>query len=183
MAGDGCGRRSSRPTVARSSALNTSVSSDTRGSFTGSSCVAISLLSLFHWRELSVEARRLPVIASHGARYSGTGRVQEPPSSLPMVAASQQRRLVYRIECYQHGHAYHCQTQKVHRLTGFKQAAQPLTKYVDSDHRHDQEQQELRSWSMARFPFGRLSVHLPPPVASTPPCVAPCRSAKAGLSS
>src|SRR5258708_8951040 len=96
------GPRSSWPIVARSSALNDSVSCDTRGALAGSSCVAILLLSIFHWRELSVEERRLPVIASRGARYSGKGRVQEPPASLPMVAASQQRSLAYRVERDEH---------------------------------------------------------------------------------
>src|SRR6266699_1421796 len=96
------GPRSSWPTVARSSALNTSVSCDTRRPLAGSSCVAISLLSLFHWRDLPVEERRLPAITSSGARHSGKGRVQGPPSSLPMVAASQQRCLAYRFECDEH---------------------------------------------------------------------------------
>jgi hypothetical protein len=42
------------------------------------------------------------IIASRGTRYSGKGRVQEPPSSLPMVAASQQRYLAYRVERDEH---------------------------------------------------------------------------------
>src|SRR5215472_4869860 len=86
----------------RCSDLNTSVSRDSRGSLAGSSCVAISLLSLFHSLEFSVEARRLPVIASRGARSSGKGSVQEPPSSMPLNAASRQRYLVDRIEYDQH---------------------------------------------------------------------------------
>src|SRR6266516_3184489 len=96
------GPRSSWPTVARSSALNDSVSRDTREALAGSSCVAILLLSMFHWRYLLVEERRLPVIASRGARYSGKGRVREPLSSLPMVAASQQRYLAYRVDRDEH---------------------------------------------------------------------------------
>src|SRR5712692_1362222 len=62
------GPRSSWLTVARSSALNDSVSRDTRGSLAGSSCVAISLLSLFHWRDLPVEKRRLPALPDHRER-------------------------------------------------------------------------------------------------------------------
>src|SRR5215467_13080515 len=105
------GPRSSWPTVARSSALNTSVSSDNRGSLAGSSCVAISLLSLFQWREYSVEARRLPVIASRSARSSGKGSVQGPPASLPLEITSGQRRLADRIEGDQHDRNQACQHQ------------------------------------------------------------------------